>query len=75
MARGDYAKRKECFFRKNKIQRISLLDVDLMRRFTNERGKILSRRITCTSPYWHRELVRMIKRARQMGLIAPVGEG
>ncbi|MGI8787546.1 MAG: 30S ribosomal protein S18 [Pyrinomonadaceae bacterium] len=44
-------------------------DVDLMRRFTPERGKILPRRISQISAKDQRRVAKAIKRARSMALI------
>jgi small subunit ribosomal protein S18 len=44
-------------------------NVDLLRDFINERGKILARRITGTCAKHQRGLTTEIKRARQMALL------
>ncbi len=62
-------RRKVCFFSSNKITYIDYKDVDLLRRFVSERGKILPRRVTGTSAKYQRQLTRAIKRARQMALL------
>ncbi|MCS1352672.1 30S ribosomal protein S18 [Mechercharimyces sp. CAU 1602] len=62
-------RRKVCFFTSNKITYIDYKDVDLLKRFISERGKILPRRVTGTSSKYQRQLTRAIKRARQMALL------
>lgn len=41
---GRAKRRKVCFFTANGITRIDYKDVDLLKRFVSERGKILPRR-------------------------------
>ena len=43
---GRAKRRKVCFFTANGITRIDYKDVDLLKRFVSERGKILPRRVT-----------------------------
>jgi len=62
-------KKKHCKFCFEKIGYIDFKNVDLLETFLQERGKILSRRITGTCAYHQRELAKAIKRARYMALI------
>tara|TARA_Y100001934_G_C11719651_1_gene480650 strand:+ start:197 stop:424 length:228 start_codon:yes stop_codon:yes gene_type:complete len=62
-------KRKFCFFKENGIVDIDYKDVKLLRRFVNDQGKIMPRRITGTSAKMHRKLVRAIKRSRSIALM------
>lgn len=62
-------RKKVCYFTANKIEHIDFKDVDLLRRFITERGKILPRRITGTSAKYQRKLAIAIKRARHMALL------
>lgn len=62
-------RRKVCFFTANKITYIDYKDVDLLKRFISERGKILPRRVTGTSAKYQRQLTTAIKRARHIGLL------
>lgn len=62
-------KRKECYFTKNKITYIDYKDVELLKRFMSERGKIRSARVTGTSPQYQRMLAQAIKNAREMALL------
>jgi small subunit ribosomal protein S18 len=48
---------------------IDYKDVDLLRKFITERGKILPRRITGLTAKQQRELTRAIKRARVLALL------
>ncbi len=67
--RGGRKRRKVCYFTSNNIKHIDYKDVDLLRKFISERGKILPRRVTGTSSKYQRQLTRAIKRARQMALL------
>ena len=62
-------KRKFCYFKEYGIREIDYKDVKLLRRFVNDQGKIMPRRITGTSAKMHRKLVRAIKRSRSIALM------
>ncbi|MED3661627.1 30S ribosomal protein S18 [Ureibacillus sp. FSL K6-8385] len=67
-------RRKVCYFTSNNITHIDYKDVDLLKKFISERGKILPRRVTGTSAKYQRKLTRAIKRARIMALLPFVAE-
>jgi small subunit ribosomal protein S18 len=68
--RGGRAKRRKvCFFTANGITHIDYKDVDLLKKFISERGKILPRRVTGTNAKYQRKLTVAIKRARTMALL------
>ncbi|HEY4599826.1 MAG TPA: 30S ribosomal protein S18 [Cerasibacillus sp.] len=71
---GRGRRRKVCYFTSNGITHIDYKDVDLLRRFISERGKILPRRVTGTTAKYQRKLTKAIKRARQMALLPYVSE-
>ena len=62
--------RKSCFLCKTKIDAIDYKDLNSIRRFVSDRGKILPRRITGTCAKHQRVLSTAIKRARFIGLVA-----
>ena len=62
-------RRKACFFLTHPEVIIDYKDVDLLRKFISERGKILPRRRTGSSPAAQRKLAKAIKRAREVGLL------
>ena len=68
-------KRKFCYFKENGIVDIDYKDVKLLRRFVNDQGKIMPRRVTGTSSKMHRKLVRAIKRARSIALMPYIERG
>ncbi len=67
--RGGRRRRKVCFFTANGITHIDYKDVDLLKKFISERGKILPRRVTGTNAKYQRMLTRAIKRSRTMALL------
>ncbi len=62
-------RKKVCYFTANKIEHIDFKDVDLLKKFISDRGKILPRRATGTSAKYQRKLAIAIKRARHMALL------
>ncbi|MGL4950141.1 MAG: 30S ribosomal protein S18 [Anaeroplasmataceae bacterium] len=67
-------RRKVCYFTQNKIENIDFKDVELLKKFVTDRGKILPRRVTGTSAKYQRKLAVAIKRARHMALLPFVKE-
>ncbi len=72
--RGGRRRKKVCYFTANNITHIDYKDVDLLKKFVSERGKILPRRVTGTSAKYQRPLTVAIKRARHMALLPYVRE-
>ena len=68
-------RRKYCFFKENNITDVDYKDTKLLKRFTNDNGKIMPRRVTGTSAKMHRKVVSAIKRARIIGLMPFVDNG
>lgn len=69
--RGNFRRRrrKECYFTKNNVKHIDYKDVDLLKKYVSDRGKILPRRVTGTTAKYQRKLAIAIKRARHMALL------
>ena len=70
----EIKKKKFCRFKKNKIRYIDYKDPEFLKKFLNEQGKILPRRITGTSLKFQRKVSRAIKRARQIALLPYVAD-
>ncbi|WP_048783699.1 30S ribosomal protein S18 [Streptococcus sp. 263_SSPC] len=66
---GQRRRKKVCYFCANHIDYIDYKDVDLLKRYISEKGKILPRRVTGTCAKHQRTLTVAIKRARIMGLL------
>jgi small subunit ribosomal protein S18 len=61
--------KKQCYFKSNGIQYIDYKNTDILRKFVDPYGRIMSRRRTGTSAKYQRMLSQAIKRARFMGLL------
>lgn len=66
---GRNKRRKVCYFTVNKIKHIDYKDIETLKKFISERGKILPRRVTGTSAKYQRMLTTAIKRSRQIALL------
>ena len=64
-----YRRKKMCHFTANKIEYIDHKDVDLLKKFTTESGKIVPSRITGTKARYQRALTLAVKRARYLALL------
>ena len=60
----DNKKKKYC-----RIKYIDYKDPEFLKKFLNEQGKILPRRITGTSLKFQRRVAQAVKRARQIALL------
>lgn len=67
-------KKKVCPFVAAKVKKIDFKDIETLRQFITERGKIMPRRITGVSQYYQKVLKRAIKQARYMALLPFVAE-
>ncbi len=72
--RGSKKRRKVCYFDANHLDIVDYKDIELLKKFISERGKILPRRVTGTCAKHQRKLTIAIKRARIMGLLPFVSE-
>ena len=62
----DVKKKKYCRFKKSGIKYIDYKDPEFLKKFLNEQGKILPRRITGTSLKFQRRIAQAVKRARHL---------
>lgn len=67
-------KKKVCAFCVEKATSIDYKDVNKLRRYVSERGKILPRRITGNCAKHQRLLTTAVKRARHVALMAYIAE-
>lgn len=65
----EIKKKKYCRFKKNRIKYIDYKDPNFLKKFLNEQGKILPRRVTGTSLKYQRRLAKAVKRARHLALL------
>jgi small subunit ribosomal protein S18 len=68
-------KRRNCFFCKEKIEEIDYKNINQLRRYVSEKGKIRSRRITGACRRHQVQVAQAVKRAREMALLPYVAEG
>ena len=66
---NGFRRKKVCYFDANKLDHIDFKNVDLLKKFVTDRGKILPRRVTGTCAKHQRALAIAIKRARHMALL------
>jgi len=65
----EIKKKKYCRFRKSRIKYIDYKDPEFLKKFLNEQGKILPRRLTGTSLKFQRKIAVAIKRARHLAML------
>jgi small subunit ribosomal protein S18 len=68
-------KRRNCFFCKEHIAEIDYKNINQLRRYVSEKGKIRSRRITGACRRHQVQVATAVKRAREMALLPYVAEG
>lgn len=68
------SKKKVCIFCVDRVESIDYKDVNKLRKFITEKGKILPRRQTGVCAEHQRALTEAIKRARIMALLPFKGE-
>ena len=69
MARQSFKRRKFCRFTAEKIQEVDYKQVDLLKDFISENGKIIPARITGPTAHYQRQLATAVKRARFLALL------
>ncbi|WP_420457631.1 30S ribosomal protein S18 [Rubrivirga sp.] len=68
-APGAASTTMKCPFKTAGVEYIDYKDVETLKRFVNEQGKMLPRRMTGVSAKFQRQLTTAIKRARQVALL------
>jgi small subunit ribosomal protein S18 len=73
--RGRFGRRKVCPFIMDKTLVLDYKNLKVVYRFVTETGKIVPRHVSGVSAKNQRKLAKHIKRARTLGLVAPlIGE-
>ena len=72
--RGNTRRKKVCQFCADKTEVIDYKDVEKLKKYITERGKILPKRITGTCAVHQREVTTAIKRARIVALLPYVAD-
>lgn len=64
-----FRRRKFCRFTAEGVKEIDYKDIETLKQYVTETGKIVPSRITGTSARYQRQLSRAIKRARYLALL------
>ena len=64
-----YRRRKYCRFTAEGIEEIDYKDLELLKAYISETGKIVPSRITGTKARYQRQLGKAVKRARYLALL------
>ena len=71
---GTQIRKRNCFFCKDKIDEVDYKNINQLRRYISEKGKIRSRRITGACRRHQRQVSVAVKRAREMALLPYVSD-
>ena len=69
MARQQFRRRKFCRFTADGITEIDYKDLNILKQYVGESGKIVPSRITGTKARYQRQLAKAIKQARYLALL------
>ena len=64
-----FRRRRYCRFTAEGVKEIDYKDLDTLRNYITETGKIVPRRITGTKSHYQRQLATAVKRARYLALL------
>ena len=65
----EVQKKKYCRFKKAGIKYIDYKDAEFLKKFLNEQGRILPRRLTGTSMKYQKKVATAVKRARHLAIL------
>ena len=65
----EVRKKKYCRFKKAGIKYVDYKDAEFLKKFLNEQGKILPRRLTGTSQKFQKKVATAVKRARHLAIL------
>ncbi len=68
-------RKRNCFFCKDKVDEVDYKNVNQLRRYISEKGKIRNRRVTGACRRHQRQVAVAVKRAREMALLPYVSGG
>jgi small subunit ribosomal protein S18 len=67
--RDGQARKRNCYFCREKVDEVDYKNLNQLRRYISEKGKIRSRRITGACRRHQRQVSVAVKRAREMALL------
>ncbi len=65
----EVKKKKYCRFKKAGIKYVDYKDGEFLKKFLNEQGKLLPRRLTGTSQKFQKKVAQAVKRARHLAIL------
>ena len=65
----EVKKKKYCRFKKAGIKYVDYKDAEFLKKFLNEQGKLLPRRLTGTSQKYQKKVSTAVKRARHLAML------
>ena len=65
----EVKKKKYCRFKKAGIKYVDYKDAEFLKKFLNEQGKQLPRRLTGTSQKYQKKVATAVKRARHLAML------
>ncbi|MFA5372412.1 MAG: 30S ribosomal protein S18 [Sideroxydans sp.] len=68
-SRQLFKRRKFCRFTAEKIAEVDYKDINILKEFVSENGKLIPARITGTKTHYQRQLSVAVKRARFLALL------
>lgn len=71
---SEAQQKKYCRFKKAGIKYVDYKDAEFLKKFLNDQGKILPRRITGNSLKFQRRVAQAVKRARHLALLPFVAD-
>ncbi|NLN14751.1 MAG: 30S ribosomal protein S18 [Tissierellia bacterium] len=74
MQRRFKPRKRVCSFCAEKVERIDYKDINVLKKYITDRGKILPRRISGNCAKHQRQVTLAIKRARQVALLPYTAE-
>ena len=65
----EVKKKKYCRFKKAGIKYVDYKDAEFLKKFLNEQGKLLPRRLTGTSQKYQKKVATAVTRARHLAML------
>ena len=65
----EVKKKKYCRFKEAGIKYVDYKDAEFLKKFLNEQGKLLPRRLTGTSQKYQKKVATAVKRARHLAML------
>ena len=73
-APGGPIRKRNCYFCREKVTEVDYKNVNQLRRYVSEKGKIRSRRISGACRRHQRQVAVAVKRSRELALLPYIGE-